>query len=52
MKGAKFCKFTPFIVWYYMQEFIQKYGFKGLVLDLIRLLKCNPFTKGGHDLVP
>jgi len=51
MKGVKFCKFTPSCS-HYMQESIQKHGLKGFFWGLIRLLKCNPFTKGGHDPVP
>ena len=29
---------------------IEKYGFfKGCFLGIIRILKCNPFAKGGYD---
>ena len=32
---------------------IEKYGaIKGSLLTLKRILKCNPFSKGGIDLVP
>ena len=34
----------------YMIEAITKYGsFKGLYLGLKRIIKCNPFSKGGYD---
>ena len=34
-------------------EAIQKYGtFKGGILALWRILRCNPFSKGGYDPVP
>lgn len=34
-------------------ESIQKFGpFKGLFLTIKRILKCNPFVKGGIDKVP
>lgn len=37
----------------YGYEAIQKYGiFKGGWLTLRRILRCNPFAKGGHDPVP
>lgn len=32
---------------------IQKHGIiKGLILGTYRLLRCNPFSKGGVDEVP
>lgn len=34
-------------------EAIEKYGaFKGGVLTVWRILRCNPFSKGGYDPVP
>ena len=31
-------------------EIIEKYGsLKGIFLGIIRILKCNPFSKGGYD---
>jgi len=34
-------------------EAIQKYGaIKGGYLALRRILRCNPFCKGGYDPVP
>ncbi len=37
----------------YMIEAIEIHGaFKGSLLGLKRILKCNPFSKGGIDLVP
>ena len=34
-------------------EAIQKYGaVKGGLLALWRILRCNPFSKGGYDPVP
>lgn len=36
----------------YMNEAIKKYGFfKGIYLGLKRVLRCNPFMKGGYDPV-
>lgn len=45
------CKFTPTCSTY-MSESIQEWGFfKGSALGFKRLLKCNPFAKGGLDPV-
>lgn len=46
------CRFSPTCSEYAM-EALQKYGaFKGLGLSIWRLLRCNPFCKGGYDPVP
>lgn len=43
------CKYRPTCSEYMMQA-IQKYGvIKGVLLGSIRILKCNPFSKGGYD---
>ena len=37
----------------YALEAIEKYGaFKGGLLTVWRILRCNPFAKGGYDPVP
>jgi hypothetical protein len=37
----------------YGLEAVQKYGaFKGSILAGWRILRCNPFSKGGYDPVP
>ena len=37
----------------YGLEAVQKYGaFKGCILALWRIIRCNPFSKGGYDPVP
>lgn len=46
------CKFIPSCS-HYAVEAITEYGvIKGSFLTLKRILKCNPFHKGGIDLVP
>ncbi|MBE6144164.1 MAG: membrane protein insertion efficiency factor YidD [Firmicutes bacterium] len=46
------CKFIPTCSNYAI-EAISEYGsIKGSLLTLKRILKCNPFSKGGIDLVP
>ena len=43
------CKYYPTCSEYTKQA-IEKYGLiKGLRLGIIRILKCNPFSKGGYD---
>lgn len=43
------CKYYPTCS-EYMGQAIEKYGIiKGTFLGLRRLLKCNPFSKGGYD---
>ena len=37
----------------YAVEAVEKYGFvKGGLLMMWRILRCNPFSKGGYDPVP
>lgn len=43
------CKYTPTCSEYMVQA-VEKYGaFKGSLLGVKRILKCNPFSKGGYD---
>lgn len=43
------CKFYPTCSEYTKQA-IEKYGaVKGLLLGIARILRCNPFSKGGYD---
>lgn len=43
------CKFHPTCSEYTKQA-IEKYGvIKGILLGIFRILKCNPFSKGGYD---
>nr|WP_317357197.1 membrane protein insertion efficiency factor YidD [uncultured Tyzzerella sp.] len=37
----------------YAYEAYEKYGFfKGTYLTIWRVLRCNPFSKGGYDPLP
>ena len=46
------CRFTPTCSQYALEAFT-KYGFfKGFYLSAWRILRCNPFCKGGYDPVP
>ncbi|MEG0894477.1 MAG: membrane protein insertion efficiency factor YidD [Oscillospiraceae bacterium] len=46
------CRFYPTCSAYSLECF-KRFGFiKGLYLSIKRILKCNPFNKGGIDKVP
>lgn len=43
------CRFYPTCSQYSMEAY-EKYGFfKGTFLTINRILRCNPFNKGGYD---
>ncbi|MBW7954373.1 membrane protein insertion efficiency factor YidD [Candidatus Gracilibacteria bacterium] len=45
-----YCKFTPTCSEYTKQSII-KYGvLNGIIKGMWRILRCNPFSKGGKDL--
>ncbi|MFA5107506.1 MAG: membrane protein insertion efficiency factor YidD [Patescibacteria group bacterium] len=46
-----YCRFSPTCSDYAYQS-IEKYGiFRGAFKGFVRILKCNPFSKGGIDPV-
>jgi uncharacterized protein len=46
-----FCRFTPTCS-QYGKEAIEKHGpIKGIILGTWRVIRCNPWSKGGHDPV-
>ena len=48
-KGGIHCKFYPTCS-EYTKRAVEKYGvIKGGTKGIIRILKCNPFSKGGYD---
>ncbi len=52
MKGTPTCRFTPTCSAYAV-EAVMEWGIViGTVLALWRLIRCNPFSKGGADPVP
>ena len=52
LRHAPCCRFYPTCS-QYAWEAITKYGaLKGTGLAIWRILRCNPFCKGGYDPVP
>ncbi|MBQ6908159.1 MAG: membrane protein insertion efficiency factor YidD [Clostridia bacterium] len=52
LKRYSHCRFTPTCSEYAIGV-LEKYGFfKGSFLAIRRILRCNPFCKGGYDPVP
>ncbi|MBQ7476935.1 MAG: membrane protein insertion efficiency factor YidD [Selenomonadaceae bacterium] len=46
------CRFVPTCSAYAIEAF-EKYGWRrGIILTAWRILRCNPFCKGGYDPVP
>ncbi|HNS71154.1 MAG TPA: membrane protein insertion efficiency factor YidD [bacterium] len=49
--GTHACKYNPSCS-DYTYEAVEKYGvIKGLLKGLYRIIRCNPFSKGGYDPV-
>ncbi|MBR5817716.1 MAG: membrane protein insertion efficiency factor YidD [Clostridia bacterium] len=46
------CRFTPTCSQYAVEAFTKRGFFVGFALTVWRILRCNPFSKGGHDPVP
>ena len=46
------CRFTPTCSAYALEAFTKRGFFVGLILTVYRILRCNPFSKGGYDPVP
>lgn len=48
---GKICRYTPTCS-VYMMDAVREYGTaRGVPMGLWRLLRCNPFSKGGFDPV-
>ena len=46
------CRFTPSCSEYALEAFRKRGFFVGFILTVWRILRCNPFCKGGYDPVP
>lgn len=45
------CRFRPTCSVYMIQA-IEKYGLKGVLMGIARILRCHPFSETGEDPVP
>ena len=46
------CRFTPTCSAYAIEAFTKRGFFVGMILTVWRILRCNPFSRGGYDPVP
>lgn len=46
------CRYTPTCSAYAIEAFRKRGFFIGFILTTCRILRCNPFAKGGYDPVP
>ncbi len=49
---ANTCRFYPSCSHYGYQAIYKHGAFKGLIMAIWRVLRCNPFNPGGYDPVP
>jgi len=45
------CRFSPNCSEYFIEAVEKKGALKGVFLGIWRVLRCNPFSKGGYDPV-
>lgn len=51
-KGVPTCRFTPTCSAYAVEAVMEWGIVAGTVLAVWRIVRCNPFSKGGYDPVP
>lgn len=52
LKGSPCCRFYPTCSAYALEAFMNRGFFVGFGLTVWRILRCNPFCRGGYDPVP
>ncbi len=52
LKGSPCCRFYPTCSAYALEAFTNRGFFVGFGLTVWRILRCNPFCRGGYDPVP
>ena len=46
---GRYCRFEPTCSQYMIDAIRARGLFKGILLGVWRVLRCNPFGRGGHD---
>ena len=49
---GKNCRFIPTCSQYTIEAILEHGSFKGIIMGVKRIIKCNPCCKGGFDPVP
>lgn len=49
--GRGKCRFTPTCSQYAIESYKKYNFFKATFMTIWRIIRCNPFNKGGHDPV-
>ena len=52
LKRHPVCRFYPTCSSYAIEAFEKRGFFAGMILTVYRILRCNPFCRGGYDPVP
>lgn len=52
LKSAPTCRFYPSCSAYAVEAFEKRGFFVGMILTVMRILRCHPFSPGGYDPVP
>ena len=52
LKRSPTCRFYPTCSAYAIEAFQKRGFFVGMILTAYRILRCNPFCRGGYDPVP
>lgn len=51
-ESKKWCKYYPTCSNYALESYQKFNFFKATFLTIYRIIRCNPFSKGGYDPVP
>lgn len=52
LKSSPTCRFSPTCSAYAIEALTKRGFFVGTALTVWRILRCNPFCRGGYDPVP